>query len=158
TTVNTLDNAVPASVLVDPGDDSIYVTGEGNPVHDYDSWVIKLTASGTPDGSFGTNGVLANRLGDPGVSADCQEVDCGIATNESLSWSEGNVLIAGRLQRGVSPKDQWVLERIDATTGAPDTSFGDGGSTIYQALSCTASATQNEALAAITVPSINRII
>jgi uncharacterized delta-60 repeat protein len=98
-------------VLVD-GVGQITVVGTQFGANAPDVLLARLTASGSVDTSFGSNGTNAVDVPDRFIP------------DAAALQSNGGILLAGQLQR--YPELLGAVVRLDAT-GALDTSFGDGG-------------------------------
>jgi uncharacterized delta-60 repeat protein len=92
------------------GDGSVLVAAQTSPGQDFA--VVKLTASGAPDASFGTNGIA-------GTTLTGQAMDLVVQSN-------GQVVAAGSALGAGSTFDAFYLVRFNAD-GTLDTSFGASG-------------------------------
>lgn len=107
-----LENDYANSVAIQP-DGKIVVAGSFNSGSDRDIAVVRYTASGMPDSTFGTNGIVTTPIGSGNDYAG------GVAIQ-----SDGTIVVAGSTDSGSD--DDIALVRYTAS-GALDPTFGSGG-------------------------------
>ncbi len=107
-----LDNDYANSVAIQP-DGKIVVTGSTYNGSDRDIAVVRYTASGMPDSTFGTNGIVTTPIGSGNDYAG------GVAIQP-----DGTIVVAGSTDNG-SDDDIAVLRYT--ASGTLDPTFGSGG-------------------------------
>jgi uncharacterized delta-60 repeat protein len=105
------------AVAVEQLTGSIFVAGTGSNDLDTDLMVVKLTASGVPDGSFNGDGIrIIDRGGD----------DSG---NAVVLQTNGKIVVTGSSSNGVDL--DLIVMRLDSIIGALDATFSTNGIAVF---------------------------
>jgi uncharacterized delta-60 repeat protein len=105
--------------IVSDDSGNIYVTGFGNgtgSASDRDMVIWKYDSTGTPDSTFGTNGVLLSNLASGGIYSDAYGFSIELD-------GSGNIYVVGYALAGNYDMVIWKYDN----TGAPDNTFGTNG-------------------------------
>lgn len=95
------------------------VASPANP-NSLDLAVVRYSASGMLDTTFGSAGVAVQHFGDPN-SEDTQSEARSLAVQPN-----GKIVVAGRSDLSVGAQERWMLTRLNAN-GTLDTGFGTAG-------------------------------
>lgn len=94
------------------------------PLPENDIAAIRLNADGTPDNTFGTNGVAVVDLSDPSTTAN------DFAYSLAVDAMDRPVVFGGKKGEGTRTDSDRAVVRL-TTAGALDTTFGTGGVQVF---------------------------
>lgn len=92
-------------------DDNLYITGYAGNLGNADLFVLKLDSTGTPDPTFGTNGLVVSSFADVDIGYDI------------LVDDQGRVVVVGVVYDG----DRYLAMWRFLPDGTPDATFGTNG-------------------------------